>query len=72
MRWQLGSRADMTAIRVSAQLQPQHADWPTMRRSWAEAEEIGADCLFNWETPWPLAKLIARCVATRTACTSRR
>ena len=54
MQWQLGSRADMTAIRVSAQLQPQHADWPTMRRSWAEAEEIGADCLFNWDHFFPL------------------
>ena len=33
----------------SAQLQPQRADWPTMRRTWVEAEALGADCLFDWD-----------------------
>lgn len=45
----------MATIRVSAQLQPQHADWPTMRRAWCEAEELGADCLFNWDHFYPLS-----------------
>jgi probable F420-dependent oxidoreductase len=44
----------MPPIRVSAQLQPQHSDWPEMRRAWAEAEELGADCLFNWDHFYPL------------------
>src|SRR5918998_616766 len=44
----------MTKVRVSAQLQPQHADWPAMRRAWVEAEELGADCLFNWDHFFPL------------------
>jgi len=44
----------MPSLRVSAQLQPQHSDWPAMRRAWAEAEELGADCLFNWDHFFPL------------------
>jgi probable F420-dependent oxidoreductase len=44
----------MAAVRVSAQLQPQHADWPPMRRAWVEAEELGADCLFDWDHFFPL------------------
>jgi probable F420-dependent oxidoreductase len=44
----------MPAIRVSAQLQPQHADWPAMRRAWVEAEELGVDCLFDWDHFFPL------------------
>jgi probable F420-dependent oxidoreductase len=45
----------MPAIRVSAQLQPQHSDWPAMRRAWVEAEELGVDCLFNWDHFFPLS-----------------
>jgi probable F420-dependent oxidoreductase len=44
----------MATIRVSAQLQPQHSDWRDMRRAWQEAEELGADCLFNWDHFFPL------------------
>src|SRR3954454_18886808 len=44
----------MPAIKVSAQLQPQHSDWADMRRAWVEAEELGADCLFNWDHFFPL------------------
>ena len=44
----------MAEIRVSAQIQPQHADWPAMRRAWVEAEELGVDCLFNWDHFFPL------------------
>ena len=45
----------MPTIRVSAQLQPQHSDWPAMRRAWVEAEELGVDCLFNWDHFFPLS-----------------
>src|SRR5918996_1400688 len=45
----------MPALRVSAQLKPQHSDWPAMRRAWVEAEELGLDCLFNWDHFFPLA-----------------
>ncbi len=45
----------MPEIRVSAQLQPQHSDWPAMRRAWVEAEELGVDCLFNWDHFFPLS-----------------
>jgi probable F420-dependent oxidoreductase len=44
----------MPSLRVSAQLQPQHTDWPAMRRAWADAEELGVDCLFNWDHFFPL------------------
>ncbi len=44
----------MPSVRVSAQLQPQHSDWPAMRDAWAAAEELGVDCLFNWDHFFPL------------------
>jgi probable F420-dependent oxidoreductase len=44
----------MPRIRISAQLQPQHSDWPAMRRAWQDAEALGADCLFNWDHFFPL------------------
>jgi probable F420-dependent oxidoreductase len=44
----------MPPVRVSAQLQPQHSDWPAMRRAWVEAEALGVDCLFNWDHFFPL------------------
>src|SRR5215204_131322 len=44
----------MPPLRLSAQLQPQHSDWPAMRRAWVEAEELGVECLFNWDHFYPL------------------
>ena len=44
----------MSDIRVSAQLQPMHSEWPAMRQAWVEAEELGVDCLFNWDHFYPL------------------
>jgi len=41
-------------IRVGLQLQPQHADYATIRRTVAEAEELGADIVFNWDHFYPL------------------
>jgi len=40
--------------RVGLQLQPQHADYATIRRTVAEAEELGADIVFNWDHFFPL------------------
>ena len=44
----------MPPIRVSAQIQPQHSDWSAMRSAWVDAEELGVDCLFNWDHFFPL------------------
>src|SRR6187399_2752606 len=41
--------------RVGLQLQPQHADYATIRRTAAEAEEIGVDVVFNWDHFFPLS-----------------
>ncbi|MEU4236766.1 LLM class F420-dependent oxidoreductase [Actinoplanes sp. NPDC026619] len=41
-------------VRIGVQIQPQHADYKTIRRAAAEAEEIGADILFNWDHFYPL------------------
>ncbi|KID30531.1 LLM class F420-dependent oxidoreductase [Prauserella rugosa] len=41
-------------VRIGLQLQPQHADYDTMRRTAAEAEELGVDILFNWDHFYPL------------------
>ena len=40
--------------RVGLQLQPQHADYADIRRTVAEAEEIGVDVVFNWDHFFPL------------------
>ena len=46
----------MTAkpVRIGVQIQPQHADYETIRRTAAAAEELGADILFNWDHFFPL------------------
>src|SRR5215207_9306082 len=41
-------------VRIALQLQPQHMDYPTIRRTVAEAEDIGVDILFNWDHFYPL------------------
>ncbi|GAB3622174.1 LLM class F420-dependent oxidoreductase [Mariniluteicoccus endophyticus] len=40
--------------RVGVQIQPQHADYAQIRRAVAQAEEIGADVVFNWDHFYPL------------------
>ncbi len=42
-------------VRVGLQLQPQHADYQAIRRTAAEAEELGADVIFNWDHFYPLS-----------------
>ena len=41
-------------IRIGVQLQPQHADYPAIRRAVAQAEEIGVDVVFTWDHFFPL------------------
>jgi probable F420-dependent oxidoreductase len=42
-------------IRIAVQLQPQHADYSQIRAAVVEAEEMGADILFNWDHFFPLS-----------------
>jgi probable F420-dependent oxidoreductase len=42
-------------VRIGLQLQPQHMDYATIRRTVAEAEELGADVIFNWDHFYPLS-----------------
>jgi probable F420-dependent oxidoreductase len=41
-------------IRIAAQLQPQHASYPEIRRACARLEELGVDVLFTWDHFYPL------------------
>ncbi|HZY56324.1 MAG TPA: LLM class F420-dependent oxidoreductase [Rubrobacteraceae bacterium] len=42
------------AVRVGAQIQPQHASYGQMRDAWLRAEETGVDTLFDWDHFFPL------------------
>ncbi len=41
-------------VRVGLQLQPQHATYKKISDTAAEAEELGADIVFNWDHFYPL------------------
>jgi probable F420-dependent oxidoreductase len=41
-------------VRIGVQIQPEHADYPTIRRAAAEVEDLGVDVLFNWDHFFPL------------------
>ncbi len=41
-------------VRIGLQIQPQHADYPAIRRAVAAAEEAGVDVAFNWDHFFPL------------------
>ncbi|NIH79346.1 LLM class F420-dependent oxidoreductase [Amycolatopsis viridis] len=41
-------------IRIGLQLQPQHADYQTIRDTASTAEDLGVDVLFNWDHFFPL------------------
>jgi probable F420-dependent oxidoreductase len=41
-------------IRIALQLQPQHADYATIRDRVREAEDLGVDVIFNWDHFYPL------------------
>jgi probable F420-dependent oxidoreductase len=42
-------------VRIGLQLQPQHLDYATIRRTASEAEDLGLDVLFNWDHFYPLS-----------------
>jgi probable F420-dependent oxidoreductase len=42
-------------IRIGYQLQPQHADYATLRRTASRIDELGVDILFNWDHFFPLS-----------------
>ena len=44
----------MPDVRVAVQLHPQHAEYSDIRSAAAEAEELGADVLYNWDHFYPL------------------
>ena len=48
------STTDPRPARVGVQLQPQHAEYREIRRACAQAEELGADVVFNWDHFYPL------------------
>ena len=41
-------------VRIALQLQPQHADYSTIRDTVREAEDLGVDVIFNWDHFYPL------------------
>jgi probable F420-dependent oxidoreductase len=41
-------------VRIALQLQPQHADYSTIRDTALRAEDMGVDVLFNWDHFYPL------------------
>ncbi len=49
------SAHDPRPPRVGVQLQQQHATYREIRRACAQAEELGADVLFNWDHFYPLS-----------------
>lgn len=43
-----------SAIRLGVQLQPQHAQYPTIRDRVRQLEDLGVDVVFNWDHFFPL------------------
>ena len=42
--------------RIAVFLQPQHAEYDQIRSAALEAEQIGADVIYNWDHFYPLYK----------------
>ena len=49
------SHTESKAIKVSVQVQPQHATYDQMRAAWVAADELGVDTIFNWDHFYPLS-----------------
>jgi probable F420-dependent oxidoreductase len=45
----------MPRITIGVQVIPQHGDFDAMRRAWIEADELGADRIYNWDHFFPLS-----------------
>jgi len=41
-------------IRIGLQVQPQHAEWASIRQAVLDAEEMGVDVVFTWDHFYPL------------------
>ncbi len=52
--WRTVTASVSRPVRVGLQLQPQHAAYKKIRSTAAEAEELGADIVFNWDHFYPL------------------
>jgi alkanesulfonate monooxygenase SsuD/methylene tetrahydromethanopterin reductase-like flavin-dependent oxidoreductase (luciferase family) len=50
----LNGRVASRPVRIGIQLQPQHADYPAIRRALTEAEDAGADLVTTWDHFYPL------------------
>lgn len=42
-------------IKIGVQIQPQHGSFEANRAAWIEADELGADMIFNWDHFYPLS-----------------
>jgi probable F420-dependent oxidoreductase len=42
-------------VTIGLQVIPQHGDFEPMKRAWLEAEELGADRIYNWDHFFPLS-----------------
>ncbi|MEV7627553.1 LLM class F420-dependent oxidoreductase [Actinoplanes sp. NPDC089786] len=42
------------SLRIGVQIKPQHAEYASIRRAAAEAEDLGVDILYNWDHFFPL------------------
>ena len=42
-------------VKISVQIQPQHATYDQMRRAWVAADALGVDSIFNWDHFYPLS-----------------
>jgi len=40
--------------RIAVQLQPQHAEYPAIRKAVVECEDLGVDIVYNWDHFYPL------------------
>jgi probable F420-dependent oxidoreductase len=45
----------MAHVTIGFQVIPQHGDMDVMRRAWIEADELGADRIYNWDHFYPLS-----------------
>jgi len=43
------------AVTIGVQVIPQHGDYEPMKRAWLEADELGADRIYNWDHFYPLS-----------------
>jgi len=42
-------------VRIGVQVQPQHADFAKMRRTWQAADDLGTDTIYTWDHFFPLS-----------------